>query len=429
MTRPSEPGRDAFPEREEVQKTLSRWGTLPIEVAPKDVVDARHSRGLVTLRAAIGSAKRERQARRMHVSLGAAAAVALLGWAGLHHFGQGSAEFRTAGSTLEATRSHGSARSDDAARSSGPATQPGPASPSARQFFVEGSYEVVRSGAWARGTPSRELGAGDEVHALEEPIEVSLDRITSAHVAGRSVLAIAALEAHRHELRLLNGSADFQVDPKRSADVVVHAGSARIHVTGTAFSVTVGQGQKAVWSEVVVKVGHVEVLTEDRRFVLEAGDSWSSRDGTVRRARAAGSGAKPWEGAGLDSSGSPDGAHGIPVPNAPSGMNGGVRTSGGGLAVVDDATTTLSEENRLLRAALSARNGGSPARCVSLLSELLAKFPSSPLRQEAMVAQFRCQRSGGQAAAAHRTALRYLSEYPNGFARDEARSLVVEASP
>jgi outer membrane protein assembly factor BamD (BamD/ComL family) len=95
---------------------------------------------------------------------------------------------------------------------------------------------------------------------------------------------------------------------------------------------------------------------------------------------------------------------------------------------MDDSTTTLSEENRLFRAALSARNAGSHGRCVGLLSELITKFPSSPLRQEAIVAQFRCQSSGGQFAAAHRTALRYLSEYPSGFARDEARSLVVDAA-
>lgn len=425
MTRQRDSGQSPL-EREDVQKLLARWGNLPAPLAAPEATEAREKRGVNTLRAAIGSAKRERQVRSLQLSLGAAAAVLLLSWAGVHHFGPGARGAKQVAAAQDAASRAGVASPQAASGglSSGgsPSRQlgsPGADSPanaqtaalshSQRPFLIEGPYEVLRGGVWTSGPAGDALRAGDELRALEEPIELSLDRITSAHVASRSVLALESLEAKRQELRLLGGQADFHVNPRRSAEVVVHAGRARIRVTGTAFSVTVGGGQAAAWSEVVVKLGHVEVTAGTERFVLAAGDSWSSKGsatGVVRRASAAG------------------------VPEAKAGRRGGpASTAKEGPSAPDDAATTLSEENRLFRAALSARNAGQHTRCVGLLADLLSRFPSSPLRQETIVAQFRCQRAAGQASAAHRTALRYLADYPSGFARDEARSLVVDAAP
>jgi len=386
-------------EREDVQKTMVRWGTSPVPVAPSEVLEARRQRGLATLRASIGSAKREGQARRLRFALAGAAATALVIWAGV-----GLAP----GAGLL-----GSADGTEAA-----ALEP--------RAFVDGPCEVARGQAgWVRSAPGRAVMVGDRVRALDTPVDVRLDRVTSARVAPGSVLAISALADRRQELRLVSGRSDFEVDPKRSAEVVVYAESTRILVTGTAFSVVVGQSDAGdardararTWSEVSVQHGRVEVASRGEVFLIGAGESWSSREQDAPHEHGE-------KAASLASS---------RMPTTPFASASAAQTqkasepSAPGELQDEELATTLSEENRLFRAALSARNGGNDARCVALLSEFLAKFPSSPLRQEAMVAELRCLRSSGNTMAAHRTAQRYLTEYPNGFARSEARDLVLVA--
>lgn len=404
-------------QREEVQKSLARWGTLPVPVAPSDVLDQRQKRGLATLRASIGSAKRESQARRMRFFMGAVAAVALAVWGGAH--------------VLSSTSAAGGL----------PFASAGP------QAFVDGPCEVSQGQAgWVRSVPGRAVSTGDRVRALTEPVSVRLDRITSAHVAPTAVLGITALAERRQELRLLSGTAEFEVDPKRAAEVVVRTESARILVTGTAFSVTAGGAGSGAWSEVVVTRGRVEIASRGETFVLDAGEAWSSRDGESELPSTGDTlGTKgprmhpstPSEGSDVraEVSAASPAERDLTGRSSREGRSGAAAASGEELDHADGrsaertpgeaATTTLSEENRLLRAALSARNSGNDTRCVALLADLLSRFPGSPLRQEAIVAQFRCLRSSGNVATAQRVAQRYLSDYPNGFARDEARKLIV----
>jgi hypothetical protein len=409
--RQGEPRRDA-PEREELQKVMARWAKLPVPVAPSAVVDQRRARGAVTLRAAIGSAGRERQTRRMRFLSVGAAALALAIWGGFERFSAGSAGAQRNG--------HESA----AAHPVAPGELRGRA-------LLHGPGEVSRNlGGWQPVQAGHTVGEGDRVRALQRSVDVHLDRITSARVAPGSVLAITTLQAHLQELRLESGATAFEVDPSRAAEVVVHTANARIRVTGTAFSVTSSGTGAEAWSEVLVQQGRVEIASGGETVSLRPGQSWSSRD--------------------IDASGNPKAranrarATTAPRPPAPT-LAGGVSADGihtdrgdevrGGkpdaepVESGDGLPTTLSEENRLLRRALSARNAGNGARCVALLSELLTKFPESPLRQEAVVGQLRCLVLSGDEARAHRTAARYLSEYPTGFARDEARELVVGTAP
>jgi len=416
--RPQDTGRDVA-EREDVQRVMNRWGNLPVPLADSTTLEGRRQRGVSTLRASIGSAKREAQARRLRLGLAVAAAAGFALWGGAHLLGP------TRGADWTAQKQ---AREQAVPSSTAPSLEsvgqvPAVSAPSTARSFVLGSYQLLRGEhGWIPGRADHALRAGDHVRALDQPISVSLNRITSAHLTASSALVIAALETQRQELQLLSGHAEFEVDPKRAAEVVVHASGTRIRVTGTAFSVAAHGEGTAAWSEVVVKVGHVEIFAQGERFLLSAGETWSSRHllGDARK----------------DRTDRMRGAHGLAsrsrTPESTS-VTGADTTrslaSRQGEGDEDASSTTLSEENRLLRQALSARNSGSHARCVNLLVELVSRFPSSPLRQEAVVAQFRCQRAGGQLSAAHRTALRYLSEYPRGFARDEARGLVLDTTP
>jgi hypothetical protein len=400
---------------EDPQQVLNRWGTLPVPVAPLEVREQRRERGAVTLRAAIGSAGRERQVRRVRVAAVAVAAAALMVWGGLELFGSGPFGFGS-GSLANGVATDGS--------------RPGAAATG--DAALQGKSEIWgRDRGWVLAGAGRALTAGDRVRALAEPVNLKLAKITSARVTPGSVLAIVTLEARLQELRVESGSTDFDVDPKRHAEVVVHAASARVRVKGTSFSVTSAGAGSEAWSEVVVKRGRVEVDSAGESFVLEAGESWSSRTDRPHAGRSGevgsgqpgtmrGAGERPGHArnqsvvAGSAVAGSAVAGDGRPASERKGGA--------------ESEATTLSEENRLFRSALSARNGGNGARCVALLSEFLERFPSSPLRQEAMVAHFRCLRSSGETTAARRSAARYVSEYPSGFARDEARGLVLDVA-
>ena len=410
MTRPSDMRRSS-PDREDPQHVLARWGTLPVPVAPPEVQEQRRERGAVTLRAVIGSARRERQLRRLRFAAVAVAAVALMAWGGLEVLGSDQMNLRSLADGVGSSR---------------------PGAETSAHASLQGKSEIWGRGrGWVLAAAGRTLTAGDRVRALGEPVNLKLAKITSARVTPGSVLAIVTLEDRLQELRVESGSTDFDVDPKRHAEVVVHAASARVRVKGTAFSVTSTSAGSEAWSEVVVKRGRVEVDSEGESFVLEAGESWSSQ---ADRPRAEHSGTVQSSDvlSGDVPSGEVGATRGRPAGDARgrSEGTGDARPAAEGKSAAEtEEVTTLSEENRLFRSALSARNGGNGARCVALLSELLERFPSSPLRQEAMVAHFRCLRSSGQTTAARRSAARYVSEYPSGFARDEARGLVLDVAP
>jgi hypothetical protein len=91
----------------------------------------------------------------------------------------------------------------------------------------------------------------------------------------------------------------------------------------------------------------------------------------------------------------------------------------------DDARdpSTLADENRLMQSALLAARQGQNALTEQRLTELLSRYPSSPLAQNALVERFRSLRRSGDRTAAARQARRYLEAYPRGMASDEARQV------
>ena len=95
----------------------------------------------------------------------------------------------------------------------------------------------------------------------------------------------------------------------------------------------------------------------------------------------------------------------------------------------EEKRSSLGEENRLLKGAMSARQQGKPARALSLIDRLLRRYPSSALAEEARVERMRALLAVEGAAAAAREAQRYLADYPHGFAREEASRLAAGDRP
>jgi hypothetical protein len=72
---------------------------------------------------------------------------------------------------------------------------------------------------------------------------------------------------------------------------------------------------------------------------------------------------------------------------------------------------------------MSARRSGSAIEALRALEEFLRLYPHAPLAQDARVEHFRTLADVRDDAAAARAARDYLTLYPNGFARDEARAI------
>lgn len=87
--------------------------------------------------------------------------------------------------------------------------------------------------------------------------------------------------------------------------------------------------------------------------------------------------------------------------------------------------STLAEENRLYTQALAHAGSTELSSALSELALLIQRYPHSPLAQNARVERFRLLQQSGNGAAAAEEARRYLSEYPSGFARSEARGLAL----
>jgi outer membrane protein assembly factor BamD (BamD/ComL family) len=86
----------------------------------------------------------------------------------------------------------------------------------------------------------------------------------------------------------------------------------------------------------------------------------------------------------------------------------------------------LAEESRLFQDAIDARNRGDDPRAAELFGHLVARYPSY---EEAEVQLFRAEKRLGRVAAAVAEARRYLALHPQGFARDEARTLALSSTP
>jgi hypothetical protein len=87
------------------------------------------------------------------------------------------------------------------------------------------------------------------------------------------------------------------------------------------------------------------------------------------------------------------------------------------------SSTNLAEQNRLFAEAMTARRRGDRDRALQVLEQLIAKYPRSPLAQDACVERFRILAQGGDREAAARAARAYLASYAQGFATVEAQRL------
>jgi hypothetical protein len=212
-----------------------------------------------------------------------------------------------------------------------------------------------------------------------------------------------------------------KLGPMRS--FAVETPEATVVVHGTAFSVERSTGAERGTSRTMVDVaeGSVAVRHHGVEVLLHAGDRWSSAgslDADLESAGNTGPAADPSDTA----------------PNKRKLASGGQRGNSAAAAKGSagtpslDKSSSLAEENRLLQSAMAARQQGNPHRAAQLAAELVIRFPSSPLVEEARVERMRALVGAGGAAAAAGDARSYLTDYPQGFARQEASRILAGAT-
>jgi hypothetical protein len=192
---------------------------------------------------------------------------------------------------------------------------------------------------------------------------------------------------------------------------------ATVVVHGTAFSVERTGAVPGAPPRTLVQVaeGSVSVHHHGIQVLLHAGDHWSSSSSPATAVESA-----------------PSSAPAAAATSGParskastSGRAGSAKSSSQNAA--SDKGSNLAAENRLLQAAMAARQEGDAHRAAQLAGELAARFPASPLVEEARVERMRALVSAGAAAAATAEARSYLVDYPQGFARQEASRIVAGA--
>jgi hypothetical protein len=384
------------PDDQERAKDLARlWQSAVVPLEDEDALEGRRARVVPTIGGVIGRAaesrKRERRFRRIAASLAVAASV--LGAIGAgYSLRQHHAPKATA---------HSSTRSDVRAVL-GMVT-----------LMHESQQSVVKEAA---------LAVGDSVStAADACAEVALTDLVVARIAGSSEVDVVAPRSAFHWLRLDRGRLDAKVDdrPSTTPKLIVETPDVEVVVTGTVFEVDVARPDPSAQSVTRVSVTKGRVVV--RRAGVEvaavaAGQSWTSEIAAPI--------AVPVLGSTLSHEG---------VERSPS-MRGSLTRVGraekvAGLpsaANLDDVQMgTLAQENALFQSAVEARTRGDDAGAADRLGRLLTHYPSSPLAGEARVERMRALSRAGRAPEAAREARRYLADHPDGFAREEAKRLVM----
>jgi hypothetical protein len=271
---------------------------------------------------------------------------------------------------------------------------------------VSGVVSLVHD-AQAHVVDRASLVTGDTLSmAPSSRAEVRLSNLVVADIGGSSEVLVAPPRGATHRLRLDRGRLEAKVDdrPTQIPKLVVETPDVEVFVTGTVFAVDVSNPEphRTPVTHVSVDKGRVVVRRDGKEIAaVSAGEAWSSEapKATTQPAPAVEAPATPEE--------------------RPHAATSNTEASG--------ALGTLANENRLFRNAVDARNRGDDRTALAGFNELLSKYPKSLLAGEARVERIRALVRTGDKQEAAKEARRYVNDYPNGFALEEARHVAAEA--
>ena len=290
---------------------------------------------------------------------------------------------------------------------------------------VEGAGWATRQGPVEAGASLSAPETGPVRIATAEGTELTLEpggslTVVEAGATKRFALMGGAVQAHVKKLLL-------------GERFIVQTTDAEIEVHGTQFRVVSGEPDPACAKTTTTRVSVTEgVVTtrwsghEERLF---PGDDWPSKCIDARggvsvspRVKSRPAGSVPALG--------PRGSVKSRRAPGPS-FAGGVTSSGiTAASVTADRPTpsagtasVLAAQNDLFTAAIRAKRAGRTADAVNLFERFIRDYPSSSLFESALAQRMRLLAPRDPQAAA-RAATEYLAQFPDGFARGEAHTLV-----
>lgn len=272
---------------------------------------------------------------------------------------------------------------------------------------IVGDVSIRPAGTAARSAKPGELLHGGELvrTGANGSIDIGIES-GRAHLDPLSELEVVRPTAKERRYRLGKGGVDVDLPFKlaRGEHLVIETPDAEVLVVGTAFTVQVkSDASGAPVTSVKVRRGTVWVSHHGKQeAVLGAGQDWASAKSLAAVAAV------------------------VPEPQpAPT-----TRAPGRGRSAARPVESgTLAEENRLFEGALSARNAGDFAGAAEGFRQLLTRFPRTVLAEQALAGRFRALERAGRTSAAVISARRYLSSYPQGFARADAERLTSAPLP
>jgi hypothetical protein len=281
---------------------------------------------------------------------------------------------------------------------------------------VEGEVRVIRPGDYdTRVSREFEIGQGDFVQTEStSKALLTLRANIRIELFSSSQLRLGdAVSMNQSDVWIRRGKAHFDVAKRPpNGKFSVHSPDADITVHGTSFTVEVRQNPAGIQTVVSVTEGLVSVNGAGQTtHWLKAGESWASRDDTTALM-----------GPTLLTSPGP-----LQAPEASASTTSSrARPKVVGSPVAGHAST-LGAESQLFATSMAAKRRGDDESALRLIDEFLGKYPASQLAQNARVERFRLLKRLGLREQATAAAREYMAQSPDGFARDEARTLAIPA--
>ncbi len=298
------------------------------------------------------------------------------------------------------------------------------------------------------GAIDRPLGAGDQVFApLTAPVRLGDTAGTQLKLDPGAMLTVVESTATRR-FALRRGAVEARVRKLGAGErFIIETSDAEIEVHGTEFRVALGEpesvpctgaGPRAtVATRVSVTGGVVSVKWSGDEQRLHPGDEWPPRCADVRAAQASnvGPNGSSNEGPGAQAADvQPLAAAAAParrVHRRASGAGAGSRPAAQvsaadlGAPRREVPASVLEAQNDLFIAAVRARRAGANAKALALFERFMRDYPDASLFESALVHKMRLLAATADLSGASASARQYLARFPDGFARDEARALLV----
>jgi len=264
------------------------------------------------------------------------------------------------------------------------------------------------------GPDMRLLVGGRIATAPNGGAQLQLSTGTRLELEARTSLTLQSQDAlQRFSLAL--GGVDARVAKLASGDrFVIDTPDAQVEVRGTAFHLEVLPGADACGdgnrTRLEVTEGVVEVRSSRALARVGAGQRWpldcvpTTVEGTPSDAG----------GAAADLGGST-----LRAPVVPGGEAATAVQPPRPRRPLGSPQSLIAEQNALFQRGVRAQREGRRIEALGAYAELIARFPSSPLAENAAVARIRLS-VDADLGQARREARSYLERYPRGFARPEA---------